>query len=251
MLWIEYPPAPRELILAWQAPLHVEDRFRWAVGKLRVEGLDSAVFEYLSGPDFSALNDGRQLEALQAAGYSGYPAFDAKKQPSGEFRDRVLQAFLRRLPPRSRSDFPRYLAHHYVSEPDKLSPMALLSVTEARLPSDGFSLIDPLDSSASCVDFVFEIAGYRHRVAVPDSYAVGQRLELRREPDNPFDGRAIAVIAGERVIGYVNRLQAPTIGSWLKQRALTCWIARVNDRPDMPRAFAFLQVRPATCLIAA
>ena len=34
---------------------------------------------------------------------------------------------------------------------------------------------------------------------------LGQRLRMLREPDNPYDARAIALYAGDRRIGYVPR----------------------------------------------
>ena len=92
--WIEYPPEPKELLLAWQAPLSVsEDRLRWAVGRLWKIG-EEAVFDYLREDEFVVLNLGRSFEELQAAGYSGYPAFDTnvKRRPEGGFRDRVAPA---------------------------------------------------------------------------------------------------------------------------------------------------------------
>lgn len=32
--WIEVASEPRKLFLAWQAPDHMDNRFRWAVGEL-------------------------------------------------------------------------------------------------------------------------------------------------------------------------------------------------------------------------
>src|SRR5271165_2691369 len=159
--WIEYPPEPTQLLLVWQPPSSVPDRLRWAVGRLSNDS-DKPVFDYLQGEDFRALNLGRSPEALRAAGYTGYPAFDLKKRPEDGYSNHVLEAFLRRLPPVTRSDFPSYLAHYLIERPIPLSPFAILAVTEARLPSDGFSLVDPLEASASCVDLVFEVTGFRH-----------------------------------------------------------------------------------------
>jgi hypothetical protein len=248
--WIEYPSEPKELLLVWQAPPSVADRLRWAVGRLRRIG-DGAEFDYLHGDEFAALNLGRSPDALRGAGYSGYPAFDTKKRPEGGFRDRALEAFLRRVPPATRSDFANYLAHYHIRQTALLSPFALLAVTEARLPSDGFSLVDPLDASASCVDLIFEIAGFRHSPRGDAGVAIGDPLQLEPEPSNRWDSQAIQVNAAGRIIGYVNRLQAKTILRWLEERVVTCWITRLNGRPESPRAYAFLQVRPAECSVAA
>jgi hypothetical protein len=248
--WIEYPSEPKELLLAWQAPPSVSDRLRWAVGRLwKIR--EEAVFDYLQGEEFDALNLGRSVDDLRAAGYSGYPAFDMKRRPEGGYRDRVLEAFLRRVPPATRSDFSNYLAHYHIRRSTLLSPFGLLAVTEARLPSDGFSLVDPLDVSASCVDLVFEVTGFRYFRQESASVELGDQLELEPDYANPKDSQAVQVKAAGRVIGYVNRLQAPTIRKWLEQRVVSCCIARLNGWPDSPRAYAFLQVRPAEHSIAA
>jgi hypothetical protein len=249
--WIEYPTEPRELLLVWQAPLsaRISDRLRWAVGRLE-KTESGAVFDYLDSEDFARLNLGRSMADLRDAGYAGYPAFDAKRRDEGGFREQVVEAFLRRLPPSTRPDFGAYLVHFHIKPAVRLSPFALLAVTEARLPSDGFSLVDPLDPDVQCVDLVFEIAGFRH---IPDrpSLRPDQPLELEVAADNLKDPNALAVKADGRLIGYANRLQAQTIGAWLQQRSIECWVSRVHFRGDTPRAYAFLQVRPTEQSIAA
>ena len=250
--WIDYPSEPKELLLAWQAPQSVPDRLRWAVGRVWKDG-ETPVFDYLRGDEFAALNLGRSAEDVRAAGYSGYPAFEdnAKRRPQGGFRDRVLEAFLRRLPSEKRSDFPGYLAHYHIRQHTNLSPFAILAATGARLPGDGFSLVDPLDGAAHSVDLLFEITGFRHFGDESVQVHEGDQLGLEPEPSNAKDPHAIRVTAAGMTIGYVNRLQAVTIGGWIRQRAVACWIERLNGRPDLPRAYAFLQVRPAKHSIAA
>jgi hypothetical protein len=161
MHWIEHPSEPKQLLLVWQPPLFVTDRLRWAVGHITRTG-DEILFDYLAGEEFARFNNGRTPAELRAAGYVGYPAFDPDSRPDGGYGDYVLKTFLRRLPPTNRRDFPDYLAHYHIPRTAQLSSMALLAITEARLPSDGFSLIDPFDPHAKCVDVVFEVAGYRH-----------------------------------------------------------------------------------------
>ena len=252
MRWIEHLAEPKELLLAWQAPPSVEDRLRWAVGRLLKVG-DGAVFNYLRGEEFSALNHGRSVEDLTAAGFSGYPAFDTnpKRRPFGSHEERALEAFLRRVPPALRPDFSNYLAHYRIRPPTELSPFGLLGVTEARLPSDGFSLVDPLEPSACCVDIVFEVAGVRFYNQSDVEIKAGDPLELEPEPANPVDPYAIMVKAAGCLIGYVNRLQAKTIGAWQRERLTECWVARANGSRSSPVAYAFLQVRPIVQAIAA
>ncbi len=69
--WIEFLPRPKELLLVWQAPRHVNDRTRWVVGRLR-ETDAGAVFEYLQEPEFSNFNQGRSQADLEVAGFAGF-----------------------------------------------------------------------------------------------------------------------------------------------------------------------------------
>ncbi len=248
--WIEYPSEPKELLLAWEAPLSVVDRARWAVGRLRKAG-DEVVFHYLKGETFAALNLGRSWRELEAAGFGGYPAFDMGKNPVSGFRAHVLETFSRRVPSSKRSDFAQYLAHHRVKPSMPLSPLALLAVTEARLPGDGFSLIDPLDPETCRVDLVFEVAGVRHHARHAALVGTGDVLDLEREPSNSTDPDAVRVKAAGQAIGYVNHLQAATIGGWLRRRTVSCCVARLGMSPDARRIYAFLRVRPAEHAIAA
>lgn len=56
--WIEHVCEPRRLILAWQAPDHFKNRFRWAVGELARSDSDF-VFRYFDhGKEFEELNQG-------------------------------------------------------------------------------------------------------------------------------------------------------------------------------------------------
>lgn len=148
--WIEHPSEPKDLLLVWQAPLTVPDRVRWAVGRLTKVGAE-AVFDYLRSEEFAALNLGRSDEALRAAGYSGYPTFVMRKRREGDFRDRVLEAFLRRVPSATRSDFPGYLAHHLIkpstSETDFTMDLKAIDVPILVMHGDDDQIVPIADSA--------------------------------------------------------------------------------------------------------
>ena len=129
--------------------------------------------------------------------------------------------------------------------------MGLLALTEAKLPSDGFSLIDRLDPAAACLEVVFEVAGHRHNGTCRDRLVVGQPLDLVPNPTNEHDAYAIRVEAGGELIGHINRLQARAVGQWIQNREVSAWLVRLNGKPDHPRAFAFVSVRPRSRSIAA
>ena len=98
--WVEIPPEPSELTLAWRAPEQFEDRTRWAVGILSNRGAAPS-FRYLEGDAFRSANQGRDISQLKSMGYRGYPAFKSLRSSNGTFTENVMEAFLRRLPQES------------------------------------------------------------------------------------------------------------------------------------------------------
>ena len=241
-LWLEHVIEPTKLTLAWEAPKAYADRKRWAVGEL-VAGDETATFRYFQGDEFSRFNCDRNLQDLKAAGYRGYPTFQ-QFESSGTFSEKVLEAFLRRLPPADRSDFAKYLQHFRLPPESKLSPMSLLAVTGAKLPGDGFELIDTLLDTTGPFDLVMQVAGYRHNYQNAPDLSAGDALDIVAEPHNPHDSSAIAVQSTGRVIGHVNRLQAVAFGRLLQETEVTAHLLRLNGTTDVPKAFAFVRVRP-------
>lgn len=239
-IWIEHVHEPKRLLLAWQAPDIVGDRQRWAVGELtRVSG--DARLRYFVGDEFSALNFGQPFEKISGYGYRGYPAFPLE----GKIHEtNVLEAFMRRLPPRNRSDFGRYREHLRLRPETEISDFALLGLSEAQLPSDGFSVVDPLSADVAQCELISEVAGYRYYAKAHPQPELGQPVDLLPEPDNSFDPNAVMVQVGEGKLGYINRLQAPAILEWIRQDRASAMIARLNGRPDRPRAFIYLAAKP-------
>jgi HIRAN domain len=248
--WIERTVEPRQLILAWQAPDYISsDRFRWAVGILEPHGNDYR-FRYLrAGPEFESLNPRRPYDDLLQAGYQGYPAFNLRR----EIHERGLSPFVRRLPSRKRSDFKDYERQFRLGHNLVLSDFGLLGRTEAKLPGDGFSLVDPLNPELDWCDLMLEIAGFRHHVR-PEQLKdlnVGQGVEIAPEPDNAKDPNAVRFLLSGRTIGYVNRLQAKTFLRWLAERKVSGVLERINGGEERPRAFVFVRVRPSEAQAAA
>lgn len=246
--WIRHVVEPRRLLLAWQAPDHMQNRTRWAVGEV-LSDEQGPLYREFSGPEFERMNDGQPRALLEELGYAGYPAFNPKLP---EHRSGVIEAFLRRLPPRTRPDFARYMEHFRVPSDAVVSPFTLLALTEAKLPSDGFSLVNPHDPDVSECEFVLEVAGHRHyRDAADLSNSVGSRVEFVPEPDNPHDCNAVMIHWNGNLIGYVNRLQAGTFLSWIAQGRVSGEIERLNGTPDKPRVFLFVRVSRPTIRVAA
>jgi hypothetical protein len=237
--WIESVREPRYLFLAWQAPDQMQDRHRWAVGVLEPAGEDCTLRYFYSGTSFEARNLGRKFEEVLDLGYQGYPAFRLRKP----VHIGVLSTFLRRLPPRARSDFEEYKRQFRLAPGLSLSDFALLGQTEAKLPSDGFSVVDPLDPATDRCNLMLEVAGYRY-YSESVQLVLGQPVTIRAEPGNPVDPAAVMICAGDKKIGNINRLQAETFQHWLTECAVSGVIERLNGLPGRPRAFVFVRVRP-------
>lgn len=247
--WIRKAPQPSQLFLAWQAPDQFGDRFRWAIGVLSRDGSGFA-FRYLKeGTEFQAANQGRTYAQIRSLGYDGYPAFKIRDEV---YRGEIGSVFMRRLPPRSRSDFGEYKQQFRLAPDVSLSDFSLLGLTEAKLPSDGFSLVDPLDSDETECELMLEIAGFRYYLAdLPQKPNVGNVVTIVAEPDSQFDPNAVQVCFDGRKIGNINRLQCKTFLRWLSDCQVSAVIERLNGSVARPRAFIFTRIRPKTSSIAA
>jgi hypothetical protein len=228
--WIEHIREPRKLQLVWQAPDEKKDRTRRAVGEIFLEGSTYVLRYYRNTPDVN-----RALELS----YQGYPAFDIRQELHS--RD-VLAAFMRRLPPRSRADFPEYLRGLRIKSDAKVSDFALLGYSEAKLPGDGFSLVDTLEDAEVPSELLLDVAGYRHQDQKLSAESIGKMVRLEPEPTNKFDSNAIQIMLEGGRIGYVNKLQTPTVSRWLQTADVSAFVEKLNGRVDWPRAYIFLQV---------
>ncbi len=247
--WLESICEPKLLILAWQAPDHLKERFRWAVGEVKPTS-DGFSFRYFApGQEFESWNAGRTFDQIVALGYAGYAAFPVKVR---EHTSGVLEAFNRRLPPRGRSDFSEYMKHFQLKNYGSLSNFTLLGKTEATLPSDGFSIVDPLDGSASCCDLLLEVAGFRYYAnTLGDTITIGTHVEISPEPENKFDSNAVRFSLNGSTMGYINRLQATAFHQWIKNNKISAVVERINGKIERPRVFLFVRVRPSDAQIAA
>jgi HIRAN domain-containing protein len=238
--WISHVGEPDRLILAWQAPDEFKDRTRFAVGELTCEG-DTVRLRYFEGAEFDALNPGHDYAKLLSYGYSGYPGFPPKED---EHTVGVLEAFMRRLPPRSRADFSDYERHLRIQRGISFSDFALLSLSEAYLPSDGFSVVDPLRPDVRQRELVLEVAGFRYYASKPGVSipAPGDPVEIVPEIYNEYDPEAVAIMFEGLKIGNVNRLQAKTFRIWASQMRLNAVVDRINGRAERPRLLLFVRV---------
>ncbi|WP_289138849.1 HIRAN domain-containing protein [uncultured Pseudomonas sp.] len=234
---ITYAYEPHRLILTWQPRQHDDSRPTSTRGKLAIAELlhihNNVVFRYLKNtPDF--------IEALNS-GFIGYPAFHLFQEIH---TIGVLDAFLRRLPPRSRSDFNLYLQHFGLNPDFKASEFSLLGYTGARLPSDPFELFMDLDVAHTPVDFLLEIAGFRYTQPNVDTQnVINLPLHFQPEPENIFDPSAIAVYQDQYKIGYVSRVLCSSFQKLFSRGTVSAKICKLNGSRGNTTAFMLVSLR--------
>lgn len=232
---LQYIVEPRALLLTWQpADLMAPNRARRAVAKIEKDANDTVTFKYLT--------DTRDYELAQKAGFKGHPAF---KEGNSIISTGVIEALLRRLPPRAREDFPEFLRRHKLPSPFEYNDFALLAYTGARLPSDGFAIIPIFDAEVTHCEYILEVAGFRHQPnATIENTAVGSAVEFMAEPDNPHDEGAIAIMHRQNRIGYVSRVFKDTFKLWMDNRKLSATIDRINGTDSRPLVYLKIEVKP-------
>lgn len=223
---------PDRLLMTWQPSEDEEPRTRRVIGVVLRRANGSVGFRYLTGTD--------DFDKAVAAGFKGFPAFNAAHI---EISQGVLEALLRRLPPRKREDFPDYLALHRLPNPFNASDFALLGYTRARLPSDGFELVPVFPPEKVPCEVIVELAGTRH-VFGPDvsTLSVGDSVSFGIDTDNPVDQNAVLVRHQGRPLGYINRALREVFQQWLERWKVVGIIERLNGKPGRPLVFVRVNV---------
>lgn len=231
MNYIEHVREPHRLLLIWQAA--EGERVRHAVAELVRPEAGPVRLRYLvDTPDFEAARD---------EGFFNFPAF---RKLGLTYDLGVEETFMRRLPPRTRGDYPQYLEKFRLHPETEISDFALLAYTGAKLPSDGFSILDPLDDVQARCELLLEVAGFRHAAQLGrDEIKIGDPARFVPEPDNPHDQKAVAVYLGAGKIGYVPRQQAPAVQRLVQEGALEAVVERVNGQPERPLIYLFTRLQ--------
>lgn len=223
---------PERLLLSWQAPEGAGNRSRHLVGAL-TRRKDGTV-ELAYAPESE---DFRKAVKL---GFDGHPAF---KDTNKAHRSGVLETFMRRLPPRSRTDFHLYLEQLRLPPDAKISDFALLGYSGARLPGDSFSLIHPFDEVDGPCELVTEVAGTRYQKDFKASdVRVGDAVTFVADPNNAADKQAIRIVASGVCVGFVSRGLLPAFHRWLEYKAVPAQIERVNGTIARPSVYLFVEV---------
>lgn len=228
---IEHIFTPRRLYLLWQAP-DGQDRSHFVVGELRDED-GGITFRYLANTE-----DFRKAVTL---GFECYPAF---RKQDRIYAEGVMDSFMRRLPPRKRGDFTKYLEQWRLpaDATGSLSDFALLAYSGGKLPTDGFSVIWPLDEVKAPGEVLLEVAGFRYQDIDLGDLTVGTPVRFVRETDNAFDPNAIRVEMDNKRIGYIKRQQLSAVTNWLEQYHIEAFLERFNGTSDRPIVYVFCRL---------
>ena len=234
---IEHIIEPTKLLLSWRSRIG-PDRGRHIVAELHRNGQDA---------DLVYLRDSEDYTAAKAKGFgvgNEYPGFPTDKDHKG-----VLAAFMRRLPPRQRSDFDKFMGAIRIPPGTEVSDFALLGYAGAKLPGDDFYIIHPFDEAQPPFEFLLQMAGYIHyRDNVPyEKLESGMPARFELEPDNQHDPEAVRIIipdVSSETAGYVYRGLAPQFRKWLTAGLhVEGIIERLNGISDHPQVYLFVTVR--------
>ncbi len=226
---------PHRLLLCWQAP-EGKDRTLFIVAEIVKEN-EKYLFRYLiNTSDFKCATE---------LGFVIYPAFrieNGKPYDSG-----VLEAFMRRITPRTRNDFAEYLKEFRIPPDIKIDDFTLLGYTGAKLPSDGFSVVNPFDNTEAPAEMLIELAGTRYYLKELNLKLIHENDEIMliHEPTNEYDRDAILCMVGNQKIGYIKRGQTSAFHRWLSDKStiLTANVERINGTPDRPIIYVFVKLR--------
>lgn len=231
MHFIEHIIEPSKLLVAWQTSDEAH-RTRYIVGELNRNGNEVSL-TYLTDTD--------DFRKAQAKGFESYPAF----QDTHKTHHNVLDAFMRRLPPRTRGDFSSYMEGLRLKPKTELSDFALLGYSGAKLLSDGFSIIHPFNNVYSACETLLEAAGFRHIHKNHDGINIGDAVLFEKEFHEITQEEAIRIIVNEKHIGYVNRGLLPTFLSWMdNNQIIDAWVEKINGTPGKPAVYIYVKISP-------
>ncbi len=230
MNYIEHVIIPERLLLLW-IPLSGH-RMSRIVAELQRDG-DNATLRYLCGD--------RDFELAIGEGFKGYPYLPVRNE---KYID-VLDIFTKRLPPRSRGDFSKYMDSIRIKGETYIDDFTLLGYSGAKLPDDDFTLIHPFDNAITPFEFLVDVSGTRYQDVGKyyERLDIGAQVDFVPEPDNLWDSNAIAVLYDNIQLGYVCRGILPEFHRWLKQGLdVKGTIEKKNGTSDKPRIHLFVRV---------
>ena len=237
MRYIEHIVEPDRLLLSWQT---AGERLRMFVAELIRSGDNDADLVYLKeSEDFSR---------AKSLGFEDYPGFDIKK----DVHKNVLTSFMKRLPPRSRGDFGRFLEALRIKPDAEITNFALLGYSGAKLPDDDFTVIHPFKNASPPFELLLPIQGYQHyQEQLPlTELSEDMQAAFEVEPDNPTDPEAIKIIIDGIRVGYVCRGLTVSFHKWMQSGlTISAYVERINGTGQDPKVYLYVSVKKALLVI--
>jgi hypothetical protein len=230
MNYIEHIITPERLLLSW-LPSSGHRMNRIVAELVRTD--NNATLRYLCGE-----ND---FKLAVKEGFSGYPYLPVKN----ESYENILDVFTKRLPPRSRGDFSKYMESIRISPDTAIDDFTLLGYSGAKLPDDDFSLIHPMDNAVIPFEFLMDVSGTRYNDVknLYERITIGDRVSFIPEPENEWDSQAIAVYYQDMRIGYVCRGILQEFNGWLSGKLkINGIIEKKNGTSEKPRIHLFIKI---------
>ena len=221
---------PSRLFLAWHHLGEKSQRPRRIVGELYKSG---------SSISFRYLRDTEDYKLAEKEGFIGFPAFAR----SNAIYEDALDAFTKRIPPRKRADFDRYLSQYGLSANFNGSILSLLGYTGARLASDSFELCPDYSDITLPADLVIELAGANYHIAEKPLPAEGDTVEFFEEPDNEYDENAIAAYCQQTKIGYISRPLTHGFSELIKKTKIEGQILKSSRQQDKVQILVLVKCR--------
>lgn len=232
MNWIKHIVEPTKLLLTWQTAGET-DRTRRIVGELiKVNNIVNLIY----------LFDTEDFQVAEQLGFQGFGAFQLD---INKFED-VLDAFVKRLPPRTRGDYNKFLEAIRILPNTNISEFALLGYSGARVPDDEFTIIHPFNNVVGKCEVLTEIAGFRHNegMQIFEKLKEGDEVSLIPEPSNKIDSNAIKIVFENKNIGYINRAQLSAFNRWISNQLIDkAVIERINGTKVRPSIYLFVTVK--------
>lgn len=230
MNYIEHIIKPERLLLSWIPAMG--HRMNRIVAEVTREG-DTASLRYLCGDE--------DFEKALHEGFQGYPYLPVKSE---KYND-ILDVFVKRLPPRTRADFHKYMDSIRIKPDTLIDDFTLLGYSGAKLPDDDFSLIHPMESAVLPFEFLMDVSGTRYvkNKNLHDIMTIGDEVRFVPEPDNEWDKEAIAVFCRDVMIGYVCRGTLPEFHKWLNRKLnIKGVVEKINGTNEKPRIHIFIRI---------
>jgi hypothetical protein len=240
MRYIEHIVEPDRLLLSLQTTISGESRLRMFVAELVRRGDDADLVYLKESEDFSR---------AQGLGFKGYPGFDDIEK---DVHENVLSSFMKRLPPRRRGDFVRFLDALRIKADAEISDFALLGYSGAKLPDDDFTVIHPFENATPPFELLLPVQGYQHyQEQLPlTSLSDDMQACFEAEPDNPTDPEAIKIIIDGIRIGYVCRGLTASFHKWMQSGlTISAYVERINGTGQDPKVYLYVSAKKALCII--